>query len=62
MNRTQSLALLNRPQDLSLSFVFQFYFISLKFEIILHDQKKRRNASSFGHADPDPSSVNWISD
>ena len=56
MNRTQSLALLNRPQDLSLSFVFQFYFISLKFEIIV-----RGNASSFGHADPDPSSVNWIS-
>jgi len=47
-----SAALQNRPQDIFFSFKFKFSSISFKYETIV-----RSSASSFGHSDPDPSSV-----
>jgi len=46
-----SAALQNHPQDLFFSFMYIILFF-FKYETIV-----RSSASSFGHSDPDPSSV-----
>jgi hypothetical protein len=50
-----SAALQNRPQDLFFSFVFQFSFIFFEYKTIA-----RSSARSFGHSDPDQSSMLWF--